>query len=52
MKRRLSGAVRRQTQTVGNNRMRLICKHVRAETAHMELTESGLRDDASAMHFG
>lgn len=52
MERRLSGAVWRETQTVGINRMRQIFKHVQAETAHMELTESGLRDDASAMHFG
>lgn len=26
--------------------------HVRAETVHMELKESGHRDDTSAVHFG
>lgn len=41
-KKKLSGAVRGQTQTVGINRMRQIYKHVRAETVHMELPESSL----------
>lgn len=51
-KKKFAGAVRGQTQTVGINRMRQIYKYVRAETAHMELPESGLGDDAFAMHFG